>query len=280
MTSGPASRPSPSSSPDALRDQVRRVVEDAGFDLEDLSVQLVGRRRQVRVVVDRDGGVELDRAAELSRALSDRLDSWDAESGATGDAPYTLEVTSPGVGRPLTLPRHFRRAAGRPVRITLADGGTLAARVHSADDTAVHLLTGRSGLEPVHLAFPAIRSARVEVEFNAPSAAVRAALAAPHGSAAAGDVPDGDLDGDGLEDDDLGDLEDDEDDGDDDLDDLDGDDDLDEDLDDDLGDGDDGDDDQLDGDLDAESTDTGLDQGSGGSAPGDARHDGSEGVER
>jgi len=91
------------------------VVSARGMDLETVRITAIGRRRLLRVVVDADGGVSLDDITLISRVLSDELDA----NGAMGEAPYTLEVTSPGVERPLTEPRHWRRAAGRLVRATL-----------------------------------------------------------------------------------------------------------------------------------------------------------------
>ncbi len=91
------------------------VVHAAGADLESVKITAAGRRRLLRVYVDADGGVGLDEIALISRELSARLDA----TGAMGEAPYTLEVSSPGVDRPLTQPRHWRRAAGRLVRVPL-----------------------------------------------------------------------------------------------------------------------------------------------------------------
>src|SRR3954451_21966512 len=97
-----------------VRDALDPLVTAAGYDLEDVSVTAAGRRSVVRVIVDRDGGVDLDAVAEVSRALSAGLD----ESDVMGEAPYVLEVSSPGVDRALTEPRHWRRAIGRRVRVT------------------------------------------------------------------------------------------------------------------------------------------------------------------
>jgi ribosome maturation factor RimP len=91
------------------------VINDAGLDLENVRVTAVGRRRLLRVVVDGDGGVTLDDITQISRAVSAELD----ENGGMGETPYTLEVSSPGADRPLTEPRHWRRAAGRLVRVPL-----------------------------------------------------------------------------------------------------------------------------------------------------------------
>jgi ribosome maturation factor RimP len=95
---------------------VTPVISAAGLDLESIRVTKAGRRRLLRIVVDADDGVSLDDIAEVSRDISRHLDAGDA----MGEAPYTLEVSSPGVERPLTEPRHWRRARGRLVTIPLA----------------------------------------------------------------------------------------------------------------------------------------------------------------
>ncbi|MGE5137220.1 MAG: ribosome maturation factor RimP [Gemmatimonadota bacterium] len=95
------------------------VVHAAGMDLETVRVSAAGRRLLLRVVVDADGGVGLDDIALISREVSLVLDADDE----MGEAPYTLEVSSPGVDRPLTLPKHWRRATGRLVSVTLAGDG-------------------------------------------------------------------------------------------------------------------------------------------------------------
>lgn len=158
-----------------LREVVDAVAAAAGYDVEEMTVVAAGRRRLLRVVIDSDAGVDLDDAAAVSRDISVRLDELD-QADPMGVAAYTLEVTSPGIGRPLTLPRHFRRARGRLLDLTVADGRTLTARVLRAGDTDLDLLTGRSGTEPLTLGYDAIAKARVEVEFSAPSAAVLALL--------------------------------------------------------------------------------------------------------
>ena len=114
-------------------DALEPVVSAAGYDLEDVSVSAAGRRSVVRVVVDRDGGIDLDAVAEVSRAVSEALDSSDV----MGAASYVLEVTSPGVDRPLTQPRHWRRAAGRLVNVAVTDEGNVQGRVRDADDSTV-----------------------------------------------------------------------------------------------------------------------------------------------
>src|SRR6266487_3252309 len=95
----------------------------------------VVRRRLVRVIVDGDGGVSLDAVAEVNQAVSAALD----EADVMGSAPYVLEVSSPGVDRPLTEPRHWRRAAGRLVKVKVAGEGTITGRVLAAGDSGVTL---------------------------------------------------------------------------------------------------------------------------------------------
>ena len=85
--------------------------------------------------VDKDGGVTLDDVADATREVSRVLD----DSDVMGEQPYTLEVTSRGVDKPLTLPRHWRRNQTRLVTATLADGTTITGRITSSDDAAACL---------------------------------------------------------------------------------------------------------------------------------------------
>jgi ribosome maturation factor RimP len=159
-----------------LHEVVSEVTTAAGYDLEELVVRAAGRRRVVRVIIDRDGGVTLDAAAEISRAISDRLDGT-GDDDPTGSAPYTLEVTSPGIGRPLTLLRHFRRARTRLVVLTTTDGKDVTGHVLGISADGVRLVqSGRKGVSELEVPFAHIDRARVEVEFSRPPAAVLALL--------------------------------------------------------------------------------------------------------
>lgn len=141
---------------DRVRSALAPVVTAAGFDLEDVTVTAAGRRSVIRVIVDRDGGVDLDAVAEVSKVVSDALDAGDA----VGDAAYTLEVTSPGVDRPLTEPRHWRRATGR-----LVSTGGLTGRVLAADDTGVTFdVAGDSRV----VAYADLGVGHVQIEFDRP----------------------------------------------------------------------------------------------------------------
>jgi ribosome maturation factor RimP len=137
-----AAAPHGNSRPDVDTARLERLLEPvvraAGLDLESVRIGSAGRRRLLRVVVDGDGGVSLDGIALVSREVSVRLD----DTGAMGEAPYTLEVSSPGVDRPLTQPHHWRRALGRLVRVPLAGPGSLG----GADGPAG--ADGRGGADP------------------------------------------------------------------------------------------------------------------------------------
>jgi ribosome maturation factor RimP len=139
---------------------VEPLVSAAGYDLEEITVSPAGRRRLVRVVVDADAGVSLDDVAEVSRVISAALDEQD---GAVGAAPYVLEVSSPGIDRPLRSARHWRRAAGRLVEVSVRDRGPVTGRVRSADEAGVVLDV--DGAEQAY-GYDVLGPGRVQVEFS------------------------------------------------------------------------------------------------------------------
>ncbi|MCU0279510.1 MAG: ribosome maturation factor RimP [Candidatus Nanopelagicales bacterium] len=141
-----------------IADLVTPVVAESGADIEFVTLRRAGRRTVVVVAVDADGGVSLDAVADLSRKISVALD----ETDVMGESAYTLEVTSPGVHRPLTLPRHWRRAASRLVRVTGTDAEVFEGRVVDSDDTAVRLdVNGHVREVP----YEQVAKAVVQVEF-------------------------------------------------------------------------------------------------------------------
>jgi len=145
----------------SVADVIRPVIAAAGMDLESVRVSAAGRRRLLRVVVDSDQGVSLDDAAAISRKLSAVLDG----APVMGDFPYTLEVSSPGVDRPLTDPRHWRRAVGRLVQVTAADVGPISGRVLAADADEVTLDVGG---DRRRFGYAALGAGAVQVEFGRP----------------------------------------------------------------------------------------------------------------
>ena len=167
------STPRSGSPADRLQALLAPAVAAAGYDLEAVRVSQVARRRRVEVVVDGDDGVSLDAVSEVTRVVSDVLDGPDG-AAVMGEQPYVLEVGSPGTDRPLTLPKHWRRAKGRLVRAVLADGGEAAGRILDSDEDGVLLeveVPGKKKGQPSttqerRLAFAEVAKARVEIEFN------------------------------------------------------------------------------------------------------------------
>lgn len=117
-----------------VRAVIEPVIEQAGYDLEEVNVSRAGRRHVVRVLVDTDGGINLDDVAVVSREISAALDDAEQRGGEVLAGEYQLEVGSPGVDRPLTLPRHWRRNRGRLVAVN-----GLTGRVVEVDDAGVVL---------------------------------------------------------------------------------------------------------------------------------------------
>jgi ribosome maturation factor RimP len=157
----------------AIDETRERLVEELtphllqmGLDLEVVELTPAGRRRVLRIAVDKDGGVTMDDVAEATKEVSRVLDASDV----MGEQPYTLEVTSPGTDRPLTLPRHWRRNVGRLVKAATADGGSVTGRILEQDDETVTLDVEGT---PRTLELADITKAHVQIEFNRPAASGR-----------------------------------------------------------------------------------------------------------
>ena len=152
-------------SSDRVRALLEPVVDGAGLVLEGVSLTPAGKRRVLRVVVDlpedAEGSVDLDGVADVSRAVSAALD----DSDVLGGAPYVLEVTSPGVDRPLTERRHWSRARGRLASAELREGGgSVTGRVRAVGDGGVTFEGADGGMTTVPWA--ALGTGRVQVEFT------------------------------------------------------------------------------------------------------------------
>jgi ribosome maturation factor RimP len=201
-----------------LSASVEPVVTAAGYDLEELVVRAAGQRSVVRVVIDRDAGVSLDDVAELSRAISEVLD---ADGDDMGRSPYVLEVTSPGVDRPLSLPRHWRRNAGRLVTMAVGPERSreqVTGRVLRVQDDGVVLAVEKGGAKKGQVrrvvgertvVWAELGEGRVQVEFTRPPGHRDAGLAAtvPEGDEHDDELDDDELDDDELDDDELDDDE-------------------------------------------------------------------------
>lgn len=148
---------------DATRERIEAELlgplSALGLDLEAVELSPAGKRRVLRIAVDTDGGVTLDDIAEATKQVSSVLDASDV----MGEQAYTLEVTSRGVDRPLTLPRHWRRNQGRLVKVSLVEGGEVTGRIGASDDERVAIDVEGSSRE---LAYADIAKARVQIEFS------------------------------------------------------------------------------------------------------------------
>ena len=144
-----------------------------GLDLEGIELAAAGRRRVLRVAVDRDGGVTLDDVAAATKEVSRLLD----DSDVMGEQPYLLEVSSPGTDRPLTHPRHWRRNAGRLVTVRIGPAGAteeLTGRVTAVSESGITLAVeskGKPGAKkrpptPRDVPWTELGAGRVQVEFG------------------------------------------------------------------------------------------------------------------
>lgn len=150
---------------EALLAILSQPLNATGIDVEGVEVSNAGRRKLVRVFVDKDGGVTLDDIAGATTVVSDLLD----RSDVLDDHPYTLEVTSPGVDRPLTQPRHWRRNLDRLVRVQPREGADFTGRIVAAHESGATVdVNGTLRQVP----YADVAKARVEIEFNRPRAAM------------------------------------------------------------------------------------------------------------
>jgi ribosome maturation factor RimP len=137
----------------------------AGYDIEDVVIDTAARPPRITVVADGDDPLDLDSIAALSRSSSELLDGIDAPA-------YVLEVSSPGVDRPLTTEKHYRRARGRKVELTLSDGSQLTGRLGEMHEGTVRLVVRESGsanFSVRELPVDGITKAVVQVEFSPPN---------------------------------------------------------------------------------------------------------------
>ncbi|MGV9803051.1 ribosome maturation factor RimP [Mycobacterium sp. NPDC003449] len=137
----------------------------AGYEIDDVVIDAAARPPRITVVADGDAGLDLDSIARLSRTASELLDQQ------SGDTPYVLEVTSPGVDRPLTTEKHFRRARGRKAELTLTDGTALTARLGATDGQGVQVVVpdGPRDFAVRRIDLAEISKAVVQVEFSPPN---------------------------------------------------------------------------------------------------------------
>lgn len=151
----------------ALKDQIFEhiapALQKAGYFLEDVNLVSPGKHRIVTVIVDGAQSLNLDEVTVASKLVSELLD----QASFMGDAPFTLEVTSPGIDRPLTLPRHFTKNIDRLVKVTKIDGTSFTGRILSNTESEITLsVTEKKETKEVTISLTEIKRAQVEIEFN------------------------------------------------------------------------------------------------------------------
>ena len=144
---------------DRLAEELTGPMDALGLDLEAVDLTSAGKRRVLRVAIDKDGGVTMDDIADATREVSRLLDDTDV----MGRQAYTLEVSSPGVDRPLTLPRHWRRNTGRLVKVTFREGDPVTGRITGSDDDGAVLDVEGSERR---VDYAEVKKARVQIEFK------------------------------------------------------------------------------------------------------------------
>ena len=151
----------------ALKDQISEFISPAlhkaGYFLEAINIVSPGQHRIVTVIVDGESALNLDQVTVASKLVSELLD----EASFMGETPFTLEVTSPGIDRPLTLPRHFAKNADRLLKVTKTDGEVVTGRILSNTEVDVTLtVTEKKDVKQVTITLADIKRAQVEIEFN------------------------------------------------------------------------------------------------------------------
>ena len=140
---------------DDVASAIRPIIEASGNYLEEVKIISAGKRKLITVIIDSDSHLNLDQVTAVSRAVSEGIENVKS----LGDFPFTLEVTSPGTDRPLTLLRHWKKNIGKLVKINLNDGGTKEGRISSVNDSSVILDTGT-------VEFSEIKKAILQIEFK------------------------------------------------------------------------------------------------------------------
>jgi ribosome maturation factor RimP len=151
----------------ALKDQISEhitpALHQAGYFLEDVNLVSPGQHRIVTVIVDGESALNLDQVTVASKLVSELLD----EATFMGETPFTLEVSSPGIDRPLTLPRHFAKNNDRLLKVTKSDGTVITGRICANTDVDVTLtVTEKKDVKEVVISLSDIKRAQVEIEFN------------------------------------------------------------------------------------------------------------------
>jgi len=131
------------------------AIESLGFYIEDITITSAGKRSMLTVIVDGDTHLSLDQVTVATKAISEIVENLPT----LGNNPFTLEVTSPGLDRPLTKPRHWRKNQDRLIKIVLTDGKEVNGRIKDSTETSVTV-------DDQTINFTDIKRATLEVEFK------------------------------------------------------------------------------------------------------------------
>ena len=134
---------------------VTPALSALGFYLEDVTITSAGRRSMLTIIVDGDTHLSLDQVTSATKAIGEIVESLQS----LGDTPFTLEVTSPGLDRPLTKPRHWRKNIDRLVKVVLLDGKEIKGRIKAASEDS-------ATVDQSEINFTEIKRASLEVEFK------------------------------------------------------------------------------------------------------------------
>ncbi|MEI7561847.1 MAG: ribosome maturation factor RimP [Actinomycetes bacterium] len=131
------------------------AIESLGFYIEDINISSAGRRSMLTVIVDGDTHLSLDQVTVATKAISEIVENLPT----LGNNPFTLEVTSPGLDRPLTKPRHWRKNKDRLIKIVLTDGKEVSGRIKDSNEAS-------ATVDEQVINFADIKRATLEVEFK------------------------------------------------------------------------------------------------------------------
>jgi ribosome maturation factor RimP len=138
-----------------ISDAVTPALSALGFYLEDVTITSAGRRSMLTIIVDGDTHLSLDQVTSATKAIGEIVESIQS----LGETPFTLEVTSPGLDRPLTKPRHWRKNIDRLVKVVLLDGKEIKGRIKAANEVS-------ATVDESEIKFSDIKRASLEVEFK------------------------------------------------------------------------------------------------------------------
>jgi ribosome maturation factor RimP len=141
---------------DRIAEAITPTIENSGAFLEDVTLVRAGKKSLLTVIVDNETGLNMDQVTEISRNISELVEALPE----MGNTPFTLEVTSPGIDRPLTLPRHWRKNKGRLIKVTKIDGAIVEGRIGDSSETTVMI-------DGVEISFSHIKKAIVQIDFKA-----------------------------------------------------------------------------------------------------------------